>query len=551
MRKKCVFVVPPCVDKSFFGKRSGEEVFFSRIRKELPLGALTLATYVREYSDAVTEVLDLNLLIAEEYEKGHIKGEEDAKRIIKGTISGQKEKGFDFAGISAIFNPTFGWLDLISSCLKETFPGIIILAGGGIPTNLPKEVFDSSPNIDYISYGEGELAICGIVTAEDERKYINNSISIYSREKIANEWKAQFELIEDLDDIPTLDFSLLELQKYDHHSKPQSDIDIIAAPLMFSRGCPFNCCFCASHSVHGKRVRWNSLERIEHDLREVVRDYNVNAVEVWDDNFFVDKEKAIRLMALFKELHLFVDFSNSLPVYQIDDTIASMLKEGGIEVVSLAIESGNPRVLREIIHKPLKLEMVPKAIEILRKYDFYIQGLFVIGFPGETLEDIEITMEFIHNCKLNWVNIFVASPLPGSELMEKCIEGGYLDIDSVANIAFTKGSISTEHWSAHDIEEIQQYNTIKKDFVNNQDMKDGNWERALKNFGYVIDANYENPFAYYYAAKCCGKLCDKNSAEKYYDCCRKIIETNVGYRKLWNQFISEGVSFYPVSSCDI
>ncbi len=547
MGKRCVFVVPPCVDKGFFGEKDADAVFFSRIRKELPLGALTLATYVKEYSDASTEVLDLNLIVASEYESGNIKSIEGAINTIKSTIKKLGHKRYQYAGISAIFNPTFGWLDIISRCLSDTFPGIIIVAGGGIPTNLPKDVFESCPCIDFISYGEGEISILGLINSDNPDKYASESISIYTRKKIMEGWEASFELIEDLDEIPPLDFSMLDIKKYDHHSRPQSDIEIVAAPLMFSRGCPFNCCFCASHSVHGKRVRWNSMERIESDLREVVSKYHVNAVEVWDDNFFVDKDKAVRLMGLFKELHLFVDFSNSLPVYQIDDTIASMLKEGGIEVVSLAIESGNPRVLKDIIHKPLKLEMVPKAIDILRKYDFYIQGLFVIGFPGETLEDIDITMKFIHKCKLNWVNIFVASPLPGSELMDKCIEGGYLDIDSVANIAFTKGSISTEHWSAHDIEEIQQYNTIKKDFVNNQDMIDEKWERALKNFGFVIAARYENPFAYFYSAKCLERLGKREKAIEYYDCCKRIIESNGGYRQLWDRFLKEGVSFSPIS----
>ena len=125
--------------------------------------------------------------------------------------------------------------------------------------------------------------------------------------------------------------------------------------------------------------------------------------------------------------------------------------------------------------------------------------------------------------------------------------GGYLDIDSVASIAFTKGSISTEHWSAHDIEEIQQYNTIKKDFVNNQDMIDKKWERALKNFGFVIDAHYENPFAFFYAARCLENLNDNSKAKEYYDHCRQIIDSNVGYRRLWNRFVSEGVDLSPVS----
>ena len=339
---------------------------------------------------------------------------------------------------------------------------------------------------------------------------------------------------------------MVDIENYDHPTHPMKDIKTVALPLMFSRGCPFNCCFCSSHSVHGKKVRYNSIDRIKSDVMHLINDFGMNTIAVWDDNFFADKQKALELLDFFSSLNLVIEFSNSLPVYRIDEDMALALKRAGVDVVSLAIESGNDRVLREIIHKPLKLEMVPSAIEILRKHDFYIHGLFIIGFPGETLEDIEISMEFIQESKINWAHIFVASPLPGSELMEKCIEGGYLDSNNVENIVFMKGNISTENWTSRDIERIQQYNTIKKDFVNNLDMIEEKWERALRNFRFVIDSHYENPFAYYYSAKCLEKLNEKGMASEYYNRCRSILDTNEGYRELWKRFQNEGVVFDPV-----
>ena len=111
----------------------------------------------------------------------------------------------------------------------------------------------------------------------------------------------------------------------------------------------------------------------------------MNTFTVWDDNFFVDKERALELFDYFMDLNLTVEFVNGFPVYRLDDDMAKWLKKSGIDVVTLAIESGCPRVLKDIIHKPLKLEMVPEAIACLNKYDIYVKGLFVIGFPGETL----------------------------------------------------------------------------------------------------------------------------------------------------------------------
>ena len=77
-------------------------------------------------------------------------------------------------------------------------------------------------------------------------------------------------------------------------------------------------------------------------------------------------------------------------------------------------------------------------------------------------------------------------------------------------------------------------------------MIDEKWDRALKNFEFVIDAHYENPFAFFYSAKCLEKLGDQKKALEYYKKCKSIIETNVGYRKLWDRFVKEGISFVPI-----
>lgn len=272
----------------------------------------------------------------------------------------------------------------------------------------------------------------------------------------------------------------------------------------------------------------------------------MNTITVWDDNFFVDKDQAINLLGFFQELDLTIEFLNGFPMYQMDDEMARYLKMLGIDVVTLAIESGNPKVLKDIIHKPLKLEMVPKAIQSLRKYDIYIKGLFVIGFPGETLDDIQITMDFIHNSGLNWIDIFIASPLPGSELYDICKSGGYLKNSVLDTNGFWSGNIETEHFKSEEIEEIQVYNTIKKDFVNNLDMQNENWERALINFEYVINANHKNPFAYYYAARAAKKLGRLEKIAKYYNEYKYIREKSENWEAIFQRFIDESVEFSAI-----
>ncbi len=542
MRKKLLFIVPPCVAVADLIPDE-KRTFSSKIRKEVPLGALSLASYMKRYAQSDVVILDLNLKFYELINEGKIDETHTSEMYIRYFIQHMQAEKFDFCGISAIFSPTFGYLKIISQIVKETFPFAVVVAGGGVPSNLMHEVFINAPCIDIISYGEGEIAILGFITSENEQQYLEHSLSLMTREKLERGFQCSFEFIENLDEIPPLDFSLIELEKYSSHVHSQTANKVISMPLMFSRGCPFNCCFCASHSIHGKKVRYNSLERIKSDIKMFSQKYHVNTITVWDDNFFVDKEQAIALLDYFMELNLTVEFVNGFPVYRMDDDMAEKLKRSGIDVVTLAIESGSSRVLKDIIHKPLRLEMVPKAIACLNKHDIYVKGLFVIGFPGETLEDIQTTMDFIHNSKLNWVDIFIASPLPGSDLYEMCKTGGYLKSDDLDTCNFWQGNIETEFFEARQIEEIQVYNVIKKDFVNNLDMQNENWKRALINFEYVINANHKNPFAYYYAAEASRKLGMMDKADKYYKTYLGIREKNIEWEVVFQKFIAESVDF--------
>lgn len=549
-KKGFLFVIPPCITPDDLIPNK-IEAFSNKIRKEVPLGVLSLATYIERRACVECHILDLNLLfyklVFEENNSSREAYLKNPSLFIKEQLYEIKNRmgNISFAGISAIFTPTYEWVCLISREIKELDDNICVLAGGGIPTNMPEDLFKDAPALDIISYGEGEIGLYNLVISDDIEKTVFDNPSLTNRRKIKEYGisSLEFQCLENLDDIPPLDFSLIKLREYSSHVHSQRDVETISIPLMFSRGCPFKCCFCASHSVHGRSVRYNSTNRIKSDILMYISKYKINTVTVWDDNFFVDKNQAVELLGFFNEQNLLVEFVNGFPVYRMDDDMAKMLKQSGVDTVTLAIESGSNRVLKEIIHKPLKIEMVPKAVDILRKYDFYIKGLFVIGFPGETKDDIKETMDFIHESRINWVDIYIASPLPGSELYNVCVEKGYLKGDIKSLSFFGRGRIETENFSTEYIENCQIYNMIKKDYVFNQDLKDKKWERALINFEYVINGNHENPFAFYGGALAAKNLNEFEKCKRYYKEYKRILNENISYRNLYNQMISEGIEF--------
>ena len=543
MRKNILFVVLPTLPMSDLIPDK-DKVFVTKIKPDIPLGVLSLATYMEKYNNVKVHILDLNLRFSELIANNKFDEKHTPEKYIFQYMEEYREKEIDFCGISALFCPAYGYLEIVSRASKVIFgKKTIVAAGGGVPSNLMAEVFADAPCIDIISYGEGEIALSGFIGADREKEYLEKSKSLLTREKVKNGFKYEFEFIENLDEIPTLNVSLIDFEKYNNYVHKQDRKKVVAMPLMFSRGCPFNCCFCASHSVHGKKVRYNSINRIKADIDFYVKEYNVNTIIIWDDNFFADRKQGLALLEYFSSRNLTIEFVNGLPVYCIDDEIAYSLKMAGVDYVTLAIESGNAKVLKDIIHKPLTLEMVPKAIQCLEKNNIYSKGLFVIGFPSETKEDIEVTMNFINQSRLRWASIFIASPLPGSELYDICVREKLLKSNNLEAASYLKGNIKTAEFTPEELEDIQVYNTIKKDFVNNLDMQERCWESALINFEFTINAKHENPFAYYYASIAAMKLGIKEKQEEYFEKYAVIRKNNQNWENLFQRFISEGINF--------
>lgn len=512
--------------------------FSIKLRKEVPLGALSIAAYEKKYfSDLSVQIIDLNIVLSDLLEsKGNL-AETDLSGILEDTLLVPEFSGSSLLiGLSAIFNTSFSYLEPVARICRMLYPRSFIFSGGGLPSNLYDEVLRNAGDMDAVCIGEGEIPVRELLESVNLTEYLAESSCWVTKEKLGGHFTKEFKFIEDLDEIPPLDFNLINYRKYSYHIHTQEEKAVVAAPLMFSRGCPFNCCFCASHSIHGKKVRYNSLERIKSDVLGMVNEYQVNTIAVWDDNFFVDKGQAIELLDFFTKLNLKMEFVNGFPVYRMDDDMALKLKQAGIEAVTLAVESGNPRVLKDIIHKPLRIEMATKAVECIRRHDMYVKGLFVIGLPGETLEDIEVTMDFIHKTPFNWVDIYIASPVAGSELYDICREKGYLRSGDLGEYNFWEGSIETPEFRPEQIQEIQLINVLRKDFVDNYDMLHENYKRALINFEHVINTNPDNPFAYYYAALASKNLLYNDKSLKYYDSLKKIISKNPQWKYYFDMF---------------
>lgn len=499
----------------------------------LPMGVLSISAYIRNYC---TTPLDIQLLNLNEclYECA-ISGTADREALyqrIEQEIQDRIQDGQpDIIACSTLFNACFAYVDTVVKSIEKTGTQALLVFGGKVATNHYDQFLDSFQRIDAVSYAEGEIPFFQLLQAMDHRQELESNPSFATREKLRKQIKPTPQYVEHLDDIPVFAFDLLDIEKYigkyyesirfsavkylDQIAKQDRGLYVIS-----SRGCPYQCVFCCSGSVHGRKVRYRTPESIVNEVIYLKNTYHLTLINFQDDNFFQDKQRALeildRLIAL--NLDLKYEFANGIITYRVDDDIVSRLKQLGVPGMTLAIESGSERVLRDIVRKPLQLPQVYRAVASLRKYGLRVYASFVFGFPGETEEDRQMSIQLIQQVGFDWVHLFAAIPFSGSRLYDICIENHYIEGQEQELLnakKYSAGIINTPDFSSDYINDfIYRYN-LQCNFLENYNYRSGNYALAASFFEDILSSYSSHAFAHYMLWRCYEKTGDEDGAMKH------------------------------------
>lgn len=507
---------------------------YGNLVTDMPLGPLALSSYLKKFISVQTSLIDFNVDLVK---KSHFEFKSFLEYFISYLSGYNMNDEPDIIAISSLFSPSYDSLIDISNACRSIFPNACIIAGGNIPSTMFREVFLNKNNkIDAICYGEGEKPLLELLTASDyEQVFHNNDSWITSRKLNSNlVFEPVHDFIEDLDVIPIYDYGLCKdnyfinpaFTTYGGVQKKNASIHV-----MTSRGCPFKCVFCASHKVHGRKMRYYSIDRIKREFRYLKKKYGVETLIFQDDHFMGDKKRALEIIRYVGNLGLKAIFQNSLALYALNREMLEAIREAGVDQLVLSIESGSDRVLKRVMRKPLKLSIVEKVVKDCRELGIYTYANILIGLPGETKDDIEDARKFLRTTYANWFGIYCATPLVGSEMFDVCKENNYLDNNYLSS-DYKTASIETEDWTAEYIQEMTYMFNIELNFVYNSDFRVGDYTSALEGFERVIKAKYDHAIAYYYASLCYKNLNRYDAYEKYFN---KYIEL-INSDKFWMKF---------------
>lgn len=374
-----------------------------------PLGLMYLASYLRSSQpDHEIELLDLRC---------HRKPLE----LLVERLDGMKP---DIVAISAL-TAEGETLHRIAAIAKEHDPDSVVIVGGPHITACTSYVGEDG-NIDVLVMGEGEETFVELVTAVQEgtgfRGIPGTAVLVDGRV----EWGPARELIQDLDIIPYPAWDLVDIDVYSRFGRTGNVKRGRFLPLFTSRGCPFRCYYCCN--VFGKTYRTRSAENVIGEVREIVDRFDVRDIEILDDIFNLDLERAKTICRGILDLDLLIAFPNGVRADRLDHELICLLAEAGTTNMAVAIETSSQR-LQKKIGKNLDVDRVKQAVVWANEEGIMTVGYFMLGFPTETREEMLDTIEFAVNMDLFFASFFIVTPNPGTPLWDQVM--GDTDLSTV------------------------------------------------------------------------------------------------------------------------
>jgi radical SAM superfamily enzyme YgiQ (UPF0313 family) len=309
------------------------------------------------------------------------------------------EKAFDPKELDGIgISLNVGSMHAIPKVLqkvKEVYPYSKIFIGGShVTLHCRRLLRDFSELVDFAVTCETERTISKIIDNIHEPKALsfipgvtlnNGSVDCVAGERI--------------DNIDAIDFPTYEY----FESVKQNNCSMEYYPIMTSRGCPYSCTFCAGPKISGKKWRFRSPENVVDEIEMALKKYKTRNLEIFDDNFLLDKERVMKIMELIlrRNIKMRLRFGNGVRADKLDEDNVSIMKRAGLYEVGMGIESADPEIFQSI-KKGESFDKIVKAIKLLRKYKVHLGGSFIIGLPGANMEKDIKSIKFANSMGFNW-----------------------------------------------------------------------------------------------------------------------------------------------------
>lgn len=362
----------------------------------------------------------------------------------------------DLVGLTCL---TFNYYDTLRTAriIKESCQTAKVCIGGWHVTLYPQETLNQK-DVDYVVFGEGEKTFLELVDAISQGRHpegvLGLGYKLPSTSKMNSQWldggspqvtgkpvmdeytvrygddHQQIKQVmlnherpveENLDDLDSPDFSLVDINRYSHILDRGFDVTL---PMESSRGCPFTCIFC---DIRKTRFRSRSPEFIVAEMERWAAK-GVRSFFFVDDNLTANKPRAIQLFKEIVRRNLNVEFKVSSRIDRLDDEVMLWMKRAGVSRVSVGIESSKQKYL-DLMQKKITVEQIEDCLARARKIDLPVFAFMMLGLPGQTRQEMFEEVDFLKKNKVEYASFSVLTLYPKTEMHRIALANGVLKED--------------------------------------------------------------------------------------------------------------------------
>ncbi len=325
----------------------------------------------------------------------------------------------DIIGVS-VLTPSAEVVYEISRNIRITFPQIKIVMGNMHASLFSDEIL-SMGYADFVVHREGEITMPLLLKALENKNNLEsvNGISFKKNNVLVN--NPMMPHMGDLDLLPFPAWDLFPMHKYSTDPRTEVKKGTVEMQILATRGCPNQCTFCSSRTDRslGSKYRIRNPKSVVDEMIYMHEVYENEVFSFMDLAFPLVRKHAIEFCNEIISRRLGEKFKwvTECRVKSLDDELLMFMKKAGCVRVCFGIESGNDEILK-LLKKGFTTEDVRKAVRMAQKAGIEVDGMFMIGLPGETAATIAETIDFAIELNVRYAifNIFV--PYPGCELYD-------------------------------------------------------------------------------------------------------------------------------------
>jgi radical SAM superfamily enzyme YgiQ (UPF0313 family) len=320
----------------------------------------------------------------------------------------------DIVGISQWTHNRHTSMELSRKC-RTILPECTIVMGGAHATFCYEDILVVGSPVDIVVRGEAEATLLELVSELKAGGGCKNISGIAFRNSGGIVTTQPRSNLEDLDKLP-LPAQYLNLSV-------GLDVDLQSEFIVTTRGCPSTCYFCSSPDFWGRKVRFRSPHAIVEEILYIRQKYGIIYFSIRDDTFTADRKRVLEFCRQLQSQNVNILWNCQSRVTAIDEELVIEMKRAGCECIQLGVESGSPRILKQL-GKNIDPAQIVRACTLIRETGINLSIYLISDIPDETEDDIQQTINLIRHIHPDDGYVSPLAYYPGTRLYKDAVTFG-------------------------------------------------------------------------------------------------------------------------------